>query len=190
MKKLLFWFLVVCPAITNAQDTTRNIGFYTTLSVGLAAGESNAEPVYQLSTGFLFQRFYAGAGIGIDRYKFRTYPLFADLRYDFDRRKSAFVYANIGYDLIGKQEKRFTFNQTADDYIGGFYFDAGIGYRFAIGHHNGIAFSAGYSGKDLVNEKRYLFAWQGGDCDEQVVRNRYKLTRVLMKLSWQFNSRR
>lgn len=160
-------------------------------SVGLIAGESTAKPLYQLSGGLVFGRWFAGVGGGYDQYKFNTFPVFVDGRVSFGKKKPGFLYAHIGYNFPStglKSREIWGFTIEDDRFDGGIYMDAGVGYRINLGRQHRLLFSVGYSRKHLGNTVEYVYtrACFPEPCDPTVYEYEYKLGRILMKLSWAF----
>src|SRR5690349_20159662 len=132
MKKGLIVFFLFASMFSYSQSKTSGGKpvFRIISSGGIAIGQTNISSVIQVTPGISIQRFYAGAGIGLDDYRFRSIPLFADIRYHFGRREFGFIYADAGYNFpfdISKREEVF---KTTDIYNGGFYGDFGLGFRF------------------------------------------------------------
>lgn len=157
-------------------------------TVGFAAGESTAKPLFQLSGGVSIDRWFAGAGFGMDDYYFNSFPLFADWRMGFGKKRLLFVYADGGYTFPGKYggNNDFNFFKTTDRLLGGFYMDTGFGYRIRLNSLHRILLSAGYSQKNLTKKIGYTFPCGIEPCLEQVDKYHYQLGRIVTKLSWEF----
>src|SRR5688572_15049923 len=128
--------LLLIPFSVYSQQPACSCRFQSILSAGLAAGESTVKPLFQWSGGMnINDRFFAGAGSGIDPYRFRSVPVFADLRMNFGKNKSGFLYSNIGYNFPYDNTKTEDWEdqfRTTNKYSGGFYLDVGIGYRVRL----------------------------------------------------------
>jgi hypothetical protein len=176
---------VLFPALSFCQGNASKM--HTIVSVGVAAGESTAKPLGQVSAGYTYNRFFTGLGLGVDQYRFKSIPLFADWRMNIGKSRSVFVFANGGYNFsYGKEPGDLNSFKTSDRYSGGVYFDAGMGYRLRLSAAHRLSLSAGYSQKNIVNEVGYPYPCFNPPCSEEVYRYHYNLGRVTGKLSWEF----
>ena len=113
----------------------------------------------QAINGIRYKGFYAGAGIGLDKYYTKSIPLFAALRKDIrDQKKTPFVYLNIGSNFpLAKTDGGI----TAIDYWysfkagNGLYFDSGNGYAVPLAGQLRFLLSLGISLKDRVEERKW-----------------------------------
>jgi hypothetical protein len=160
-------------------------GWRIITTTGLVTGESDIKPVFQLSGGIVYDRHFAGMGIGYDMYQFNSFPVFADWRMSFGKKQIGFIYANGGYNFPGKYKEENEFSKIEDRLKGGFYMDAGIGYRIPLGHFNRFSFSAGYSRKNISQLKSFVYPCFTGDCPEDIHEFRYGFGRVIAKMSWE-----
>ncbi|MBL7741387.1 MAG: hypothetical protein JNK14_19335 [Chitinophagaceae bacterium] len=192
MKNKWLIIAVLFPAISFSQGSASSKGELAAItSVGLAAGESIAKPLFQFSTGMNFRKWFAGVGAGADLYKFTSYPVFADLRMSFGKGLAGFVYANGGYNISdGANSHNNNFFKTTDKFTGGLYMDAGVGYRIKLGTMHQLLFSAGYSQKNLSNRVGYTYPCFVEPCPEEIYDYRYKLGRIVAKLSWELGKMR
>ena len=161
------------------------------LSTGITAGASATKPLLQTGIGMTWaSKYFGGIGGGIDLYRFKSIPVFADLRRDFGKKKSLFGYAQGGYSIPFDNksiEHGVNSFKTTDQFRGGLYFDAGFGYRARLFRSNALLMSAGYSQKNIRNKVGYTYPCLVPPCPEEIYENRYRLGRVVAKLSWEFN---
>lgn len=190
MKRALIVLLFFPGALLAQTKTTVKPGWRSIATAGFSAGESGASPVFQLSGGFTYNRFFNGIGIGYDLYESNSFPLFADWRMSFGKQKLVFVYAMPGYNIPGKFTKEVPDFRTVEErQIGGFYMDAGVGYRIPLGILHRLSFSAGYVRKSVSHEKIYSYPCGIVPCtetpapDKYVYRYNYGL--ITTKLSWE-----
>ena len=146
------------PLATHAQETKKstNCGcsFSSINQIGLLEGSVGNSFQFQTINGMRSRHWFAGVGIGYDRYRIRSVPLFLDLRYSlFNKPSTPFIYGDIGYNFDWPED-RDKGNWYTSDYSGGLYYDAGLGYRVGINKKQGIVFSGGFSFKKMT-EKRY-----------------------------------
>ncbi|MEI9810607.1 MAG: hypothetical protein WDO16_23565 [Bacteroidota bacterium] len=104
-----------------------------------------------------------------------------------EKQKLGFVYAHTGYNFPGNDKGNDEVNafKTTDKLLGGFYMDAGIGYRVRMNNPlHRILFSAGYSQKNTVNKMGYTYPCLVPPCLETVYNYHYQLGRIVAKVSW------
>lgn len=184
--------LLLFPFSVYSQQSACSCRFQGILSAGIAAGESTAKPVFQFSGGLATNKFFAGAGFGLDFYRFHSVPIYADMRMNLGKMKGGFVYTQTGYnipfDYKGTQAWASDF-RTTDKSTGGFYLDAGIGYRVQLKSWHRLLFSAGFSHKRINNIVGYTYPCLLPPCTEDIYRYRYNLGRIITKFSWEFSKR-
>jgi hypothetical protein len=186
MKNKWLIIAVLFPVVSFSQENSSRPRFHTIASVGVAAGESTAKPLFQLVPGFSYDRWFTGIGIGLDQYNFTTIPLFADWRVNFGKTRSGFLYANGGYNFsVNNKSGIDNWFKTTDRFEGGLYMDAGLGYRIRMGPLHRLLFSAGYSQKNITNIVGYTYQCFNPPCTEEVYRYHYNLGRIVTKLSWE-----
>jgi hypothetical protein len=182
------WFIiaVLFPLLAVSQHGTSKVKIQAIGSVGFATGQSTAKPLIQLAGGLSYRRTFMGFGLGIDQYKFNSLPLFADIRYNFGKTEEGFVYGNIGYNIASKnQERKDQSGALSHKFYGGFYADAGIGYRLRVTRNHHLLFSAGYSQKNIREEIKYNTWCLVPPCPDNTISNSYLLGRIVAKMSWQ-----
>jgi hypothetical protein len=145
---LLLMLLVLMTAVCQAQ--TKKLKFHSLNSVAMTAGESRATAAYETINGFEFSTWFAGLGVGLDNYHFKSIPVFMDTRKYLGSNKLVFLFGNIGADCPAQKQaaKEFTYH----DYYyfkPGIYADAGIGYRFAVIKKPLLVFSLSNSYKSM-----------------------------------------
>ena len=186
MKKFISLILIF-PLLLSAQDNKQAPQKRWTAigSVGVVAGETGNNIVFQLANGINYHRFFTGIGIGYDRYHFNSFPVFADWRMNFGKRKSTFIYGLGGYNFPGQHKESLEFSKINDRLRGGAYFDLGLGYRAPAGGSNRLLFSVGYSQKNLERTKIFIYPCVTGNCPETIYHLKYNFRRLTAKLSWE-----
>ncbi|MDP4265227.1 MAG: hypothetical protein Q8941_22055 [Bacteroidota bacterium] len=184
------WFIiaVLLPVVSFSQGNSSRSSLNTIVSVGMASGQSTAKPLFQWTGGMSYGRYFSGVGIGYDQYQFNSIPVFADWRMGIGQNKLAFVYADGGYNFPGSYKSDPEYLKTSDRLKGGFYMDAGIGYRIPLSRLHRLVFSAGYSRKNNAQEK--IFTYPCGvdpciDTPQDVYTYHYNFSRIITKLSWE-----
>lgn len=186
MKKILLALLLL-PVIVPAQKPVINPRVM--ISSGAIIGDHMVKPLYQVGAGISYARFFNGLGVGYDQYRFRTIPVFADWRMEVDDDRMMFVYVQPGYHFVtdGSPHEQ-EYGKIGDKLKGGFYLDAGAGFRIPVGSWNGILISAGYSLKYMTQKKTYLYCSTCGN--EPVWDNyHYRYGRILVKAGWELGRR-
>jgi hypothetical protein len=185
MKYLVIACLLVPLGVLSQSKKTPATGWRMITSTGLIAGETDSRPVFQLSGGVVRNRHFAGVGIGYETYRFNSFPVFADWRMDFGKKRIGFLYCNAGYNIPGHHKEETEWSKSSDRVKGGFFMDAGIGYRIRLGTFNRLAFSAGYTRKDIRHIKTYVYPCITGDCPDNINEYKYSLGRMVAKMSWE-----
>jgi hypothetical protein len=150
--------------------------------VGLLEGSGGSAFQAQTINGIRYRKWFAGLGIGLDKYKFRTAPLFLDIRRDLlNRTNTPFVYADIGTHLPWVKDSEQDWWERSE-FNRGLYYDAGLGYKLQLGKGRGLLFSGGFSLKRM-REKRFLGTMCiNPPCSEQMFdRFDYSLRRFTLK---------
>jgi len=185
--------VLLLPLALAAQKNQNTIkpGWRTITATGFSAGESGAGAVFQLSGGLTYKSYFTGIGVGYDSYEYKSFPVFANWQMSFGKRQLMFVYAMPGYTLRGKfsREPGFDWRKVEEKMRGGFYADAGIGYKIPLGVHHRLAFSAGYVRKSMTHEKKYIPLCNGEPCpggNPDIYKFRYNYGLITTKFSWEW----
>ena len=190
MKKKIFLLILFIPATVyiNAQNNKAQYRFHSINSLVLVNGWAGPAASIQSVNGFKKGRWFAGVGAGIDYYRYRTVPLFADIRYEAGKKiNKFFAYANAGINFTWVQdyliiEPTIWNNNTSNDFKNGLYTDAGIGYSVGMKNENAFVLSLGYSQKNLSEISTYQ--WRSGEWF--TTKNTYHLNRIMLKAGWKF----
>jgi len=191
MRKLkpacILFLLIISTGMGFAQQNQKreDWAFQSINNMGLLVGQTG--PAFQLQSinGARYKSWFAGLGVGLDDYRFRTIPLFVDLRKDFGHsHHSIFAYADGGISIswVTNQEKMA---YTHEDFSNGFYDDIGIGYKIVLGK-NALQCSLGYSNKKIADT--YSSPFYNVDLPPVLAPQtiHYSLNRVSIKLGWSF----
>ncbi|MBX3241588.1 MAG: hypothetical protein KIT80_11430 [Chitinophagaceae bacterium] len=190
---LLFGF-----GTAGAQDDKPRYIFRSINQVALINGKDLVSAGLQTVNGVACQNWYLGLGVGLDFYRYRSVPLFVDLRREINLKKDKlFLYADGGYNLpwAKDSEDRLhiwsnTIYRTINEYRGGEYADLGLGYAVAAGK-KGSAFllSAGYSYKRF---KKTTTSTVESNVPNPTVETTdvqkfdYHFNRLMIRIGWQF----
>jgi hypothetical protein len=163
--------------------------FHSINSLGLLEGQAGSAFQLQTVNGVQYKSWFAGVGVGLDFYRYRTIPLFADLRKEFGHGTGkAFVYADLGISFSWVTDDEKMAYEPDDHFSNGFYNDFGIGYKMSVGKRNALLISLGYSYKKIVESYQdgIYFGYlptEGYDNREQIESH---LNRLTIKLGWAF----
>jgi hypothetical protein len=193
-KLYILLFLVNMIAVNCiAQQVNNKIKFHSINQVGWLQGQSGAASQLQTINGAQYRSWFVGAGVGLDYYRFRTVPLFIDVRKEFGKTMNKFfVYADAGIDHLdvsNAQKKSFNLYPIENEFSRGSYYDVGAGYKFKIKRNAALLFSAGYTYKKIAEKSTIYY----GQPDVWYLVNpvfieqyNYPLSRLTIKVGWQF----
>jgi hypothetical protein len=157
MKKILI-LLVLFSLNAGAQD---KFCFHSYNSVGLLEGEKATSSVIESVNGFSYNKWFAGAGVSLDHYSFRTTPVYLQLRREFNKPLFIFFSGGQNFPWVKSTEDQ-TWVKTK--FYPKLFYEAGIGYRWPVGKKNSLLLSAGYIQKKLEEVKTYksgvCIGWQ------------------------------
>ena len=146
--KLAFSWIVFLAISFSASAQKNKIRFHSINTFGLVGGESKASTAFQSVNGIRFSNWFAGIGVGVDDYRYKTLPLFIDGRWFLGDDKSSFIYGDLGYNFpIKNKPGKEIWNYDTYHFTGGIYTDIGIGYQVSLYKKSSVLFSLGYSYK-------------------------------------------
>jgi hypothetical protein len=189
---ILFFLFTAAATIAAAQqkESKSPWHFHSINNIGLLEGETGSAFQLQSINGAQYKSWFGGAGIGIDYYRFRTIPLFFDLRKEFGKNSNkVFVYADLGIGFSWLTDNQKMTYQIDDRYSNGFYSDLGLGYKVAIGKNNGLLISLGYSYKKMTETYTSVYSYYpftDFTQPDQTERINFSLNRLSIKLGWAF----
>lgn len=189
----LLILLIMMATFGSAQQKslTKSWSFQSIANVGLLEGETGSSFQLQTINGARYKSWFAGVGLGLDYYRYRTIPLFIDVRKEFGRGSSSFfVYADGGISFSWVTDAQKTGYLSNDQYHNGFYSDLGLGYKTAVGKKSAFLISLGYSYKKLNETYSAYYYYPGGFYGDPAPDNReqinYNLNRLSIKMGWIF----
>lgn len=153
MKRLLIIPLLIL-LIFQAAGQNKKIKFTSVNQIGLISGSSGESWILQTINGIKKEKWFAGAGAGLDFYNQRTVPLFLDLRKEVSNKMNTpFMYADAGINIawlnfIEREEKRFP--KTSP----GLFYDLGFGWKLSCKNKRAFLISAGYTFKQVKEKVR------------------------------------
>lgn len=189
MRRSIILFIFIAAFINaNAQQSKQSerAKFKLISSVGFAAGETNTKPLFQIIGGVEHKRYFGGIGVGADFYQFHSIPVFADFRISALKNRMLFGYLDAGFNFpINVDESENPWFPSTNEYVPGYYMDAGVGCRIAASKKSSFSLSVGYSIKRIDREQSYQSSWRDPDL-LSYTNYEYTMRRLLCKLSWEF----
>ncbi|HEX4375244.1 MAG TPA: hypothetical protein VHZ50_18205 [Puia sp.] len=182
---LLFQFAVM---VINAQQLQNKNAwrFQSINNIGLIIGQKDGAFDLQTVNGFQRKSIFAGVGVALDYYGFRSIPLFVDLRKYFGSHKNAFfIYEDCGVNFDSQKSGINNFGSPYH-YNAGFYNDIGAGYKFYLKNKTSFLVSGGYTYKrisETISNQECPF---GGPCYSQTDKYFFDLSRLILKFGLQF----
>jgi hypothetical protein len=161
--KCAIQIIVGCLVFIAAQCQPNNrtkFPFVMTVQGGIMDGQTDkAVPQFQLLGGIKKDAWIVSLGAGIDYYgPKRSVPLFVDVKNFIGKDDKAFFsYGSLGYNVswlrTSQQIKNWWTN--LNDESGGIFYEAGLGYKFALKSKMAFGLSAGYSYKAQSETVQY-----------------------------------
>ena len=189
-KIILLVVCTCCISLAWSQEVKKKqYRFHSINSLALLNGENGVSFAMQTVNGFSKGPWFAGIGVGLDYYQYRSVPLFADLWYEFGKPSNKFfLYGNAGVNCSWVQDEfddiptRWN-GERVNEFNNGLYTDAGIGLKAGAKNGNAFILSLGYSRKTMVERISYTDGWSGRELEDV---NRYRFNRVMLKVGLMF----
>jgi hypothetical protein len=189
MKPILTLAFALCLSVMvfAQQKTVTGVWqFHSINNVGLLEGQTGSAFQLQSINGMQYKNWFAGIGLGLDFYRYRTIPLFIDFRKEFGSGVNKFfAYADGGINFCWLTDQEKTMYFTDDHFSTGFYTDLGLGYKIGVGRNNHLLLSIGYSLKELKETYQSYYYDPPGNGQDMVKIN-YNLNRLTLKVGWEF----
>ena len=184
--KLIILFLLILSLGFNVKAQSKKIEFHSINSIGLVIGEKGSDMILQSVNGIAYRNLYSGIGFGLDDYNYNSYPLFFDQRVFFDKKRNAFVYGDIGYNLSGKNKPGKEIYYNSYHFSGGIYSDFGIGYKIKFIRKSFFTISTGFTYKEINNKIGIVNQCLIAPCPVDYSNYRYGNSRVVLKAGVDF----
>lgn len=186
MKKIMIFSIIIVFAFkTSAQQPVKNHAYFIP-QIALLNGDGRVGTQLQMVGGYFIKSWGIGAGAAIDYYKFRTVPVFADLRKHFGKDQKPFAYLNAGYNFAWVLDDQHFSNAQYVASKDGWYGDAGLGYNFFSKGEKGLTISAGFTAKSLKQDyEEYVYV--SGIVPKTEMRSfDYTLNRLALRIGYTF----
>src|SRR5690349_11769323 len=108
--------------IENSKQNKSRCSFTSINQVGFVAGEGDDSYQLQTLNGVQYKTWVFGAGVGIDGYRYRSVPVFLQLRKEFSlASNSFFIYNDIGLNYPWLKDSQKSMYFIASEYSRGIY---------------------------------------------------------------------
>lgn len=171
--KTVFWcigyFLLTATAFSQQQGRFSSMNF-----AGILVGQSSSAFEFHSINGMSLNKWFAGIGVGYDRYRIKSYPVYLAFRREWGNSRQAV--------LLGLDGGR-----NFSEFNSGWYARPGVGWKIKLpALSSALLLDMGYSFKQVI-EKRYTVApCLVPPCLELPETYKYQLTRLSFRLGWQF----
>jgi hypothetical protein len=181
MKYLLLSVVFLISQVDGFAQKKTPFVFNSYNSFGFVAGQSPLAVTVQTVNGIAFNKWFVGAGFGMDDYFERSLPVFIDVKRAFEFKKShLFLYADAGSHLILKDNKKINpFSSFSTS--GNLYIDAGMGIKIKTSRKSHLFFSIGNTLKNITETETSIDT--GFPYKNETV---YKLSRISFRMGYQF----
>ncbi len=178
--------------VSFGQKKNAAYKFHSINNISLVNGDNEVSAGVQSINGFQKDNIFAGVGIGLDYYLYRTVPLFADFRYEFGKTKNKFfAYADGGINFDWVEEDYndgpifiWDGSRNTSAFHNGAYTDIGLGYMVGSKKGTGgLVLSLGHSYKSLKKTVSYM-DWRTQETISDVYH--YDFNRIVLKVGWKF----
>ena len=190
MKRTILFGIILCAAGTASAQQKRSPcpwQFHSINNAGLLEGQTGSSFQLQTINGAQYKSWFGGVGLGLDFYRYRTIPLFIDIRKEFGRSSNKLiVYTDMGVNFVWLTDKEKTNYVTDDKFNSGFYTDMGLGYKIGLGRNNNLLLTVGYSFKKLREAYLAPDYYYPPDYQQEKEQINYNLNRLSIKIGWEF----
>lgn len=197
MKRIYFSFFCLVIGLTvQAQQVKQKEGWSVSAEAALLNGDNHVNGQLLLTTGYEFKGWLIGTGSGFDYYKYRTVPVFLDVKKYFGKgNRQLFVYAKGGTDIAwptGNQKNLRTgggwwgwSSPSGSMFKNGVYTDLGFGYTLFNSKHRGFFTALGYSTKTMteIYEEQ---VWNGVTTIPVKRTLDYTMNRIVFRMGYKF----
>jgi hypothetical protein len=186
---ILFIMLTAFVRFGSAQQKSSNgiWQFHSVNNLGLLEGQAGSSFQLQTINGVQNRSWFGGIGVGLDYYRYRTIPLFFDIRREFGKNPNKiFLYADLGINFPWLTDNEKSYYLVDDKFSNEIYSDLGLGYKVKTGKNNNFLISLGFSFKKLTETYRsQVYYDPGHPADPQFDKINYNLNRLSIKMGWE-----
>jgi hypothetical protein len=154
MRQLLVITVLILQAGVLIAQKNKRVQFDSYTSAGILAGKSPLAFTIQTVNGVTWNKWFLGAGFGLDNYYMKTLPLFASGRRNFELKKCrVFLYADGGTHFMvnpdNHEEELYTYTTK-----GKWYLEGGAGLKLGNGK-KGFFLTVGNIYKNITKVEQY-----------------------------------
>ena len=173
-------FICTISAQEKISEKQKTLKFQSITQVAALAGSSDADFLIQSINGVKYQRFFAGAGVGLDFYNESSLPVTIELRQMILKNESSpFIYVAGGLNFP-------IATSTNSDFKSGGYYDFGVGYHVPMNKNFSFIVSLGYSIKqfsEVRTEKTFApIPYYPLGTSDRTVTYEYDFRRIVLKV--------
>jgi hypothetical protein len=176
--------------VAAAQGGSKKAVLQSISSIGILNGSRGSSLALQSIIGLGYRQSFLGVGAGLDYYRFRSIPVFVDLRHEFGKgERELFLYGDLGYNydwVVKNPADPWSTYSLQDRFGGGLYYDVGAGCTFRFSRSEAFIISGGYSLKKLSSETGSGVCPLIGPCYDGVQTLRYQFSRFVLKAGLKF----
>jgi len=185
----IFTLLVILSIGTSAQDDKKEkITYSSQISAGIIEGEQRTSFHIETLNGIKYRTWFGGVGTGLDYYYFRSIPVYLSAKkYLSPRNHSFYLQGDGGLNFAWDESSIRSWNQVGSDFKPGLYWNGSIGFATGLDRKNSFSFGVGYSHKFLKEIKEIAVECFNPPCENTYEVYRYNLSRLMLRLGWQFN---
>ena len=187
MKVISFFCLLLTSITTSAQEKKQKIWIMPETGFQFGANEPSGD--LRLQGGIQKGSWLFGGGSGIDYYRFRSTPVYAQVRKLFKfRGTTPFLMASAGYNFKNASDTvPDWFTSRVYDRTGGYYGELGGGFVFRVFKKERLSLSVTKNIKQ-VKESYDMDFWLGpGQTRSARSSNLYTMHRVVIRAAWQIS---
>jgi hypothetical protein len=153
---ILFLFSILNNEYGWCQEKS-HIHYDASIAGGVLLGARGSSFEAQTIQGLRYKGYHIGAGVGIDNYYMKSFPLFAAFRKDILKKKQTpFIYFDAGINLPGKEVKitdPWINTWYSSETSNGSYYDGGIGFSAPLKGKLFFLAALGYTQKQTIEDR-------------------------------------
>lgn len=167
--------IIICLSILTATAYSQQQGKFSSMNfAGILSGQSSPAFEFHTINGISLKKWFAGIGLGYDRYRINSYPLYLALRREWGGGRHSL--------LLGVDGGR-----NYSEFRPGWYARPGIGWKLSLpALGSALLVDVGYSYKQVIEKRWTVTPCLVPPCLEVPEKYSYQLTRMSFRLGWQF----
>lgn len=173
--------------LTGTISAQKKPGFSSQNYVGILEGESGTSLQLQTINGIRFKTWFAGAGLGLDYYYYRSIPAFISVSKFLNSSKLPLYFTgDIGMNFPWKNKGTYYY-ENPGEFSPSLYWAGGMGYKFGFKKSgNALLLNLGYNYKRLTQTYESVSLCLVAPCPVYTEKYDYRLKRLSVKIGWMF----